>query len=456
MKTIFVTGGAGFIGSNFLINQIKKGNTKVINYDKLTYAGNLDTLSSIESDPNYFFIKGDICNQKLVYESLIKHQVECVVNFAAESHVDRSIESPGEFIQTNIVGTFKLLQAARDYQNDMKLHEEKKDLYKKFRFLHVSTDEVYGSLGDSGFFTEKTPYAPNSPYAASKASSDHLIRSYFKTFGLPTITTNCSNNYGPHQFPEKLIPLMIQKAITGKSLPIYGDGLHIRDWLYVDDHCHALAKVLEKGKPGEPDGYGPGIFLYGGTVIRIGDEFRMWYIGFGEEEGVVGGRICYAVSKDGVNWTKPSLGLVKFNGNTQNNLVLSDSDYSTKMTCILVLHEPDDPEPNRRFKLIKEVTPFHTIAAFSPDGLNWKDSPHNPILKHNTIEPGGLMKFNGCYYLTGQGGNVGSKRALVTYMSYDFDHWSDAVPKDLDASEIHQPHQRRHGKNSLDTLGSIY
>ena len=251
MKTIFVTGGAGFIGSNFLINQIKKGNTKVINYDKLTYAGNLDTLSSIESDPNYFFIKGDICNQKLVYESLIKHQVECVVNFAAESHVDRSIESPGEFIQTNIVGTFKLLQAARDYRNDMKLHEEKKNLYKKFRFLHVSTDEVYGSLGDSGFFTEETPYAPNSPYAASKASSDHLIRSYFKTFGLPTITTNCSNNYGPHQFPEKLIPLMIQKARTGKSLPIYGDGLHIRDWLYVDDHCHALAKVLEKGKPGE-------------------------------------------------------------------------------------------------------------------------------------------------------------------------------------------------------------
>jgi len=251
MKTIFVTGGAGFIGSNFLINQIKTGCAKVINYDKLTYAANLDTLSSIDGDPNYIFIEGDICDQKLVYETLIEHQVDSVVNFAAESHVDRSIEAPDNFIQTNIVGTFKLLQAARDYRDGMKVDDAKKDRYKNFRFLHVSTDEVYGSLGDSGFFTEETPYAPNSPYAASKASSDHLVRSYFKTFGFPAITTNCSNNYGPHQFPEKLIPLMIQKARTGEPLPVYGDGLHIRDWLYVDDHCHALARVLEKGKPGE-------------------------------------------------------------------------------------------------------------------------------------------------------------------------------------------------------------
>jgi len=251
MKTIFVTGGAGFIGSNFVINQIKSGCARIVNYDKLTYAGNLDTLRSISGDPNYFFIQGDICDDKLVYKSLIRHEVDSIINFAAESHVDRSIESPGDFIQTNIVGTFKLLQAARAYWGDCKGNQEKKDRHKSFRLLHVSTDEVYGSLEDSGFFNEETPYAPNSPYAASKASSDHLIRSYFKTFGLPAIITNCSNNYGPHQFPEKLIPLMIQKARTGEPLPIYGDGLHTRDWLYVNDHCDALEKVLEKGVPGE-------------------------------------------------------------------------------------------------------------------------------------------------------------------------------------------------------------
>ena len=251
MKTIFVTGGAGFIGSNFVISQIKSGRTKIINYDKLTYAGNLDSLSSIDDDPNYFFIEGDICDYELVYKSLVKHEVDSVINFAAESHVDRSIESPGEFIQTNIVGTFNLLQAVRSYLNSLANNKTKKERYKNFRFLHVSTDEVYGSLGDSGFFIEETPYAPNSPYAASKASSDHLIRAYFKTFDFPAITTNCSNNYGPHQFPEKLIPLMIQKARSGEPLPVYGDGLHIRDWLYVDDHCCALETVLEKGKLGE-------------------------------------------------------------------------------------------------------------------------------------------------------------------------------------------------------------
>lgn len=251
MKTIFVTGGAGFIGSNFVIRQIKSKCAKIINYDKLTYAGNPDNLSSIDSDPNYHFIQGDICDQKLIYESLVEHQVDSIVNFAAESHVDRSIESPDDFIQTNIVGTFKILQASRSYRDNLKKNTVNLGRQNNFRFLHVSTDEVYGSLRDSGFFTEETPYAPNSPYAASKASSDHLIRSYFKTFGFPAITTNCSNNYGPNQFPEKLIPLMIQKARTGAPLPVYGDGLHIRDWLYVDDHCRALETVLEKGIPGE-------------------------------------------------------------------------------------------------------------------------------------------------------------------------------------------------------------
>ena len=251
MKTLLITGGAGFIGSNFLIRQIESGHIRVINYDKLTYAGNLDTLESIASNPNYYFVEGDICDQELVRKTLIENKVDSIVNFAAESHVDRSIESPGDFIQTNIVGTFKILQASRDYLNSIKQNKNEKERYENFRFLHVSTDEVYGSLGDSGSFTEKTPYAPNSPYAASKAASDHLIRSYFKTFGFPTITTNCSNNYGPHQFPEKLIPLMIQKAIAGDPLPVYGDGLHIRDWLYVDDHCIALEKTLDKGQLGE-------------------------------------------------------------------------------------------------------------------------------------------------------------------------------------------------------------
>jgi dTDP-glucose 4,6-dehydratase len=249
METLFITGGAGFIGSNFLIRKIQDGNSRIINYDKLTYAGNLDTLSPVKNNPNYFFVEGDICNQELVKKTLIENKVDSIVNFAAESHVDRSIESPEDFIQTNIVGTLRLLQASRDYWDSIK--EDENNRYKNFRFLHVSTDEVYGSLGDSGSFTEETPYAPNSPYAASKASSDHLTRSFFKTFGLPTITTNCSNNYGPHQFPEKLIPLMIQKATAGQPLPVYGDGLHVRDWLYVEDHCIALEQTLKNGRVGE-------------------------------------------------------------------------------------------------------------------------------------------------------------------------------------------------------------
>lgn len=246
MKTYFVTGGAGFIGSNFILSLLPAENIAVVNFDKLTYAGNLESLASLATDPNYFFVEGDICDQARVSELLSTHEPDYIINFAAESHVDRSIDGPSEFIQTNIVGTFELLEAARNYWGTRT--GEKKQA---FRFLHVSTDEVFGSLGQEGYFTEETPYAPNSPYAASKASSDHLIRSYNRTFGFPALTTNCSNNYGPYQFPEKLVPLIIHNALAGKPLPIYGDGKQIRDWLYVEDHCHAIRTVLEKGEPGE-------------------------------------------------------------------------------------------------------------------------------------------------------------------------------------------------------------
>jgi dTDP-glucose 4,6-dehydratase len=246
MKTHFVTGGAGFIGCNFILNLLTSDNVKVLNYDKLTYAGNLESLASVASHPNYDFEAGDICNQDRVSKLLEAHQPDAIINFAAESHVDRSIDGPAPFIETNITGTFKLLEAARKYWSALK--GEKKA---GFRFLHVSTDEVFGSLGPTGYFTEETPYAPNSPYAASKASSDHLVRSYHQTYGLPVLTTNCSNNYGPCQFPEKLVPLMIHNALAGKPLPVYGDGQQIRDWLYVEDHCRAILAVLEKGRLGE-------------------------------------------------------------------------------------------------------------------------------------------------------------------------------------------------------------
>ena len=246
MKTFFVTGGAGFIGGNFILNLMKTGQAKIINYDKLTYAGNLDTLSSVEDNPNYFFEQGDICDKDKLRSLFLAHDIDAVVHFAAESHVDRSIESPGDFIQTNVVGTYELLETARWYWQG--LDKTRQD---NFRLLHVSTDEVYGSLGETGLFTEETAYAPNSPYAASKASSDHLVRAYHKTFGLPVLTTNCSNNYGPYQFPEKLLPLMIQKALEGEPLPVYGDGKQIRDWLYVEDHCRAILEVLENGTVGQ-------------------------------------------------------------------------------------------------------------------------------------------------------------------------------------------------------------
>jgi dTDP-glucose 4,6-dehydratase len=244
-KTLLVTGGAGFIGSNFVLRDRMRGE-RVVNLDLLTYAGNLLNLEELDNDPDHIFIHGDIRDRELVRKLLNGYSPDAIVNFAAESHVDRSIDNPESFIQTNIVGTWRLLDEAREYWKRLP-----SDRGEHFRFLHVSTDEVYGSLGPHDpAFTENTPYAPNSPYSASKAASDHLVRSYFHTFGFPTLITNCSNNYGPRQFPEKLTPLMILNAIEGKPLPIYGDGLNVRDWLYVDDHCDALSVVLENGKPG--------------------------------------------------------------------------------------------------------------------------------------------------------------------------------------------------------------
>jgi len=244
---IFVTGGAGFIGANFIMNWLLQNDEHIVNIDALTYAGNLESLSSLQNDTRHIFIKGDIGDTTLITELLEKYQPRAVLNFAAESHVDRSIHGPETFIQTNVVGTFHLLESARIYWN--KLKDKPKT---NFRFLHVSTDEVYGSLNkDEPAFSETHRYEPNSPYSASKAASDHLVRSYHHTYGLPVLTTNCSNNYGPYHFPEKLIPLVIVNALAGKVLPVYGDGQQIRDWLYVKDHCSAIRRVLEAGKSGE-------------------------------------------------------------------------------------------------------------------------------------------------------------------------------------------------------------
>jgi dTDP-glucose 4,6-dehydratase len=246
MKTWLVTGGAGFIGGNFVLEALARGDTRIVNLDALTYAGNRDTLAAVEADPNHLFVHGDIGDRALVAALLAEHHPQAIVNFAAESHVDRSIDGPAAFVQTNVVGTLSLLECARDYWKS--LDAAGRDA---FRFLHVSTDEVYGSLGESGAFTETTPYAPNSPYSASKAASDHLVRAFHHTYGLPVLTTNCSNNYGPYQFPEKLIPLIIQRALAGEPLPVYGDGLNVRDWLFVGDHVTAINRVLEAGVVGE-------------------------------------------------------------------------------------------------------------------------------------------------------------------------------------------------------------
>jgi dTDP-glucose 4,6-dehydratase len=244
---ILVTGGAGFIGSNFVLDWLASSDKPVLNLDKLTYAGNLGNLRALKGDPRHMFVKGDICDQQLVAELLGHYRPRAIIHTAAESHVDRSIHGPGEFIRTNINGTFSMLEAARAYWSTLS-GTERED----FRFLHMSTDEVYGTLGkDDPAFSETTPYQPNSPYAASKAASDHLVRSYHHTYGLPTLTTNCSNNYGPYHFPEKLIPLVIVNALAGKPIPVYGDGQQIRDWLYVSDHCAAIRTVLAQGRLGE-------------------------------------------------------------------------------------------------------------------------------------------------------------------------------------------------------------
>lgn len=245
--TILVTGGAGFIGSNFVLDWLAQSDETVINLDVLSYAGNLENLASLKNDPRHCFVRGDIGDAALVAKLLREHAPRAVLNFAAESHVDRSIHGPADFIQTNIVGTFHLLEAVRAYYGALAAQQQK-----HFRFLHVSTDEVYGSLEKNApAFTETHRYEPNSPYSASKAASDHLVRAYHHTYGLPVLTTNCSNNYGPYHFPEKLIPLIIHNALAGKSLPIYGDGQQIRDWLYVKDHCCAIRRVLEAGRVSE-------------------------------------------------------------------------------------------------------------------------------------------------------------------------------------------------------------
>jgi dTDP-glucose 4,6-dehydratase len=252
--TILVTGGAGFIGSNFVLDWLAAGDEPVVNLDKLTYAGNIENLNHVQNDPRHLFVQGDIGDAALITGLLGQHRPRAIINFAAESHVDRSIHGPEDFIQTNIVGTFRLLEVVRAYWGGLQNQANQ-----EFRLLHVSTDEVYGSLStDAPAFTETHPYQPNSPYSASKAASDHLVRAYHHTYGLPVLTTNCSNNYGPYHFPEKLIPLMIVSALAGRALPVYGDGQQIRDWLYVGDHCRAIRRVLEAGQVGQVYNIGGG------------------------------------------------------------------------------------------------------------------------------------------------------------------------------------------------------
>lgn len=274
-NTILITGGAGFIGS-CLVRQViaEQPHTRIINLDKLTYAGNLDSLEAVLDNPRHTFVRGDVADMELVVNLLHKLRPSSIVHLAAESHVDRSIDGPREFVQTNVVGTFTMLEAARHYWSELSLSERE-----RFRFLHVSTDEVYGSLGRTGAFSEETAYSPRSPYSASKAAADHLVRSYHATYGLPTLITNSSNNYGPYQFPEKLIPLVTLNAIEGKALPVYGDGLNIRDWLFVEDHCHALQMVLERAAPGETYNIGANCERTNLDVVRhicqLIDEVRL-------------------------------------------------------------------------------------------------------------------------------------------------------------------------------------
>lgn len=280
---ILVTGGAGFIGANFVLDWVAEVGESVLNLDKLTYAGNLETLKTLSGDPRHIFVQGDICDRALIDQLLAEHRPRAIVHFAAESHVDRSIHGPGEFVRTNVEGTFTLLEAARAYWSALEGGARS-----AFRFLHVSTDEVYGSLSpEADAFTETHPYEPNSPYSASKAASDHLVRAWHHTYGLPVLTTNCSNNYGPYQFPEKLIPLMIVNALAGKALPIYGDGMNVRDWLYVKDHCSAIRTVLARGSLGETYNVGgwnemPNIEIVK-TICGILDELRPGAASYAEQ-----------------------------------------------------------------------------------------------------------------------------------------------------------------------------
>ncbi len=273
MHTILVTGGAGFIGGCFVRQCLAQRACRVVNLDTLTYAGNLDSLARAEDDPRYAFVRGDIAEPAVVEAVIGKYRPSAIVHFAAESHVDRSIDGPAEFLRTNVQGTFCLLEAARHYLAQVPARERG-----RFRFLHVSTDEVYGSLGPAGRFTETSPYDPSSPYSASKAAADHFVRAYFRTYGLPVLVTNCSNNYGPYQFPEKLVPLMILNALEGRPLPVYGDGQNVRDWLYVEDHCRALWRVLTAGRPGETYNIGGDCQQTNAdvvrTICRLVDELR--------------------------------------------------------------------------------------------------------------------------------------------------------------------------------------
>jgi len=273
MDTILVTGGAGFIGGCFVRQVVAEQTCLVVNFDKLTYAGNLDSLSSVEDNPRYAFVRGDIVDQAAVDGALAEYDPTAIIHFAAESHVDRSIDGPAEFVRTNVQGTFQMLDAARRHLARLPAKRQA-----DFRFLHVSTDEVYGSLGPTGLFAETSPYDPSSPYSASKAAADHLARAYFRTYGLPVLVTNCSNNYGPCQFPEKLIPLVILNAVEGKPLPVYGDGQNVRDWLFVEDHCRALWRVLTAGRPGETYNIGGNCEQKNldvvQTICRIVDELR--------------------------------------------------------------------------------------------------------------------------------------------------------------------------------------
>jgi len=259
-RVLLVTGGAGFIGSNFVLSSVMSGYARIVTLDRLTYAGNVANLAPLEGDPRHTFVQGDVCDAAVVRELFATHRPTALVHFAAESHVDRSIDSPDAFVRTNVVGTFTLLEVARAYLGELPAEERA-----RFRFLHVSTDEVFGSLGTDGHFGESSPYAPNSPYSASKAASDMFVRAYHHTYGVPTITTNCSNNYGPLQFPEKLIPLMILNCLERKPLPVYGTGRNVRDWLYVEDHCDGIRRALDAGTPGET-------YLFGGRSERTNLE----------------------------------------------------------------------------------------------------------------------------------------------------------------------------------------